>query len=203
MPASDTVIDRLSFDAHSGTDVTSIDLVAEHGMGALPTQRDFDVLTGALGIPPLALTFEHDGRPNPLLRDTIVRCGPSLRVRPGRQGEDGVLPAFTLLTYATCRDPLDIVAYRPKPNLLLSLLGCVTVIGEDQVLRPHLRRGLRVHRTLGSYLAHRRRGIVVMNFTRAALLLHGIRLIPEDEDHREELRRELVAGPIVLEPGKD
>ena len=42
-----------------------------------------------------------------------------------------------------------------------------------------------------------------MNFTRAALLLHDIRLIPEDDDHREELRRELVAGPIVLEPGED
>ena len=42
-----------------------------------------------------------------------------------------------------------------------------------------------------------------MNFTRAALLLHGIRLIPEDDDHREELRLELVAGPLVLAPGED
>jgi hypothetical protein len=44
---------------------------------------------------------------------------------------------------------------------------------------------------------------VVLNFTRAALLLHDIRLIPEDEVHREELRRELVAGPIVLAPRED
>ena len=179
------------------------ELVAEHNQGAVPSPREVESLTQTLDIPPRALAFEHDGRLNPLRRDKIVRCGRHFEFARDASRENDVQPAFTLLAFDTCGEPLDIVAFRPKPYLQLSLLGRVTLVGEDQVLRPQLRREIRIHRTFGGYLAHRRRGIVVMNYTRAALLLHDIRLIPEDEDHRQELRRELVAGPIVLEPGED
>jgi hypothetical protein len=187
----------------SGWEVSPDELIAEHSKGSLPSPLDVEGLTQTLGIPPQALAHEHNGRPNPLRRDKIVRCGRHFEFARDARRENDVQAAFTLLAFDTCGEPLDIVAFRPRPHLQLSLLGRVTLVGEDQVLRPHLRRGLRVHRTLWGYLAHRRRGIVVMNFSRAALLLHDIRLIPEDENHRRELRRKLVAGPIVLAPGED
>ena len=178
-------------------------LVAEHNQGVFPSPLEVEHLSQTLGVSPQALTYEHDGRLNQLRRDTIVCCGRHFEFARDASRENDVRAAFTLLAFGTCGDPIDIVAFRPKPNMQLSLLGRASVIGEDQVLRPHLRRGLRVHRTLGRFLARQRRGIVIMNFTRAALLLHAIRLIPEDEAHREELRRKLVAGPIVLAPGED
>ena len=149
-------------------------------MARFRSRRELEILAGAGELPSAALDFEFDGRSNPLRRDMIVRCCGHFEFARDEIGEPGRLSVLTALTFGTCGDAIDIIAYRAKPNLLLSLLGRVTVVGEDQVLRPYLRRGLRVHRTLAGYLAHRRRGIVIMNRSRAALLLHGIRLIPED-----------------------
>ncbi|HEV2559664.1 MAG TPA: hypothetical protein VGU45_13625 [Microvirga sp.] len=178
------------------------ELVAEHAQGSLLSQREFDTLTAGYGIQPVALDFEHDGYCNPLRRHSIVPCGRLFEFARDAKPNERTDAALTLLVIGSCGTPIDIVAFRPKPYRHLCLLGRAAVIGEHQVLRPLLSRGLRVHRTILGYLAHGRRGIVILNPAPAALMLHGIHLIPEDPQHRDELRL-LVAGPVVLEPGED
>ncbi len=189
--------------ANSPWALSQDELVAEHALGSLLGQREFDTLTGGHGIPPVALGFDHDGCCNPVRWDAIVRCDRLFEFARHARCDERTDVALTLLVCGGCGTPIDIVAFRIKPYQHLCLLGRGTVLGEQQVLKPRLSRGLRVHRTILGYLAHRRRGIVILNPAPAALLLHGIHLIPEDAHHQDELRRMLVAGPVVLEPGED
>jgi hypothetical protein len=98
---------------------------------------------------------------------------------------------------------VDIAAWHPSTGRIGTRLGVGACLGPDSVDDGYgsASRPLPVWRTPIEWLRHHRHGIVVVDWERAAHLLAGAVLQPEDEAHSAELARRLrVLPPVIVAP---
>jgi hypothetical protein len=98
---------------------------------------------------------------------------------------------------------VDIAAWHPSTGRIGTRLGAGAVLGLSAVDDEcgSARRPLPVWRHPGGWLLAHRRGIVIVDWDRAAHLLAGAVLQPEDEAHSAELTRRLrVLPPVIVAP---
>jgi hypothetical protein len=179
----------------------ALDLIAEHEQGTVLDELLVGLLVDVCGIPMKALQQEHDGRTNPLRLDTIVPCGRDRFefARYARCAGEAVR-VFTLLAFSPLGNAVDIVAWRPGTSELLTRYRWAVMLVRIKSTDRIWGEDLLVHRSVYRFLLDQRRGIVVLDRARAALALHGTSLIPEDKQHRRELRKLLTFAPTLLRP---
>jgi hypothetical protein len=121
-------------------------------------------------------------------------------------GEENAVAAVLLLARDTMGDPQDVVAWNPRIGLLRSLYGRARLLGEDDVLMPHLEHDgcLRIWRDPLDWFRNNRRGVVLLDgITSAGILAEVGPLIAEDAAHRSEVLRVIIRPlPIVHVTGR-
>jgi hypothetical protein len=98
---------------------------------------------------------------------------------------------------------VDIAAWHPSTGRIATRLGVGACLGLHTVDDGYgsANRPLPVWRTPIEWLRHGRHGIVVVNWARAAHLLAGAVLQPEDEAHGIDLTRRLrLLPPVIVAP---
>lgn len=97
--------------------------------------------------------------------------------------------------------PIDLVAWSPRSSAIGTRLGVAFALGEEHVGVDGLgTTGLPipVHRTPLNWLRANRRGLVIVDWEKAAYELRGLLLVAEDEGHRRELSRRLRLPPPAV-----
>jgi hypothetical protein len=94
---------------------------------------------------------------------------------------------------------IDLVAWLPKSGALASWLGASFCLGDErQIDGPYLDEPLQVWRSPVSWLKAERRGIVIVEKSRAFDRLRDVpELVCEDPDHAHALRGVVSSPPIV------
>jgi hypothetical protein len=156
-----------------------------------PIQKDLDWLS-SMGVTVRALT-----EPDPFRRAIVKPVGPAW-FDFVVAGEEESVAAMLFLARDTMGDPQDIIAWNPRVSFLRSHFGRARVLGEDEILRPHLEHDgcLRVWRDPIDWLLANRRGVVLLDgITSATVLAAGGPLMVEDQAHRREVLR-LITSPL-------
>jgi hypothetical protein len=94
---------------------------------------------------------------------------------------------------------IDLIAWLPKSGALASWLGAAFCLGDErQIDGPYLGDPLQVWRSPVSWLKAERRGIVIVEKSRASDRLRDVpELLCEDPDHAHALRGVVSSPPIV------
>lgn len=114
---------------------------------------------------------------------------------------DGALRVLTMLSFDLLNEPVDILVWNPRTDVIASWLGVAWSWGEETILRPRLNyEALPIYRTPLGRLRAKLDGIVPLRPRGLAHhLLDVPSLVAEDWAHRSELQRLLRASlPRVL-----
>ena len=102
-------------------------------------------------------------------------------------------------------DIIDAAAWEPKTGKIASRFGIGALLGEGQIGRDQLGtmgRALPVWRSPLEWLRDGRKGVVIVDAQRAAHVLAGATIKPEDDFHRRELKRLLRVPPPTFATSK-
>jgi hypothetical protein len=158
------------------------DIIDAQAGGRALRQGEIDRLLKR-GVPEEALHFPH-----PLLaQDVVFLPNGYFEFQRHLQDEVGE-PAFTMIVEGA-DGPIDIVAWQPQTNHTALWLKRAFALGEEQLSGPRLDdEPLRVWRSPMTWLAARRRGLVIVQ-PKAAFYTLGClsRIVAEDIDHGIEL----------------
>ena len=102
-----------------------------------------------------------------------------------------------------CRDEygdiVDLAAWRPGEGRIALWRGRVFALGQDELLAPRGDEPLMVYATVGAWLRGGRDGVVIIDFQRAALALHGHSIrTGRDIAFAQRLREILTIAPEIF-----
>ena len=162
-------------------------ILAEHAQAQSLTQADLDAFAEQ-GVPALALLRSWAGDFAAVSRERVVFDGDRFEFeRHLLENIKEVEPfgAFTVAAFDRFGDPIDIVAFRA--DRVATWLGRADMLGGEQAFFPRIDDvALDVHETVLGWLQAGRRGVVILNPTRAAhdLRLAGTLRVPSRERKR-------------------
>ena len=98
-------------------------------------------------------------------------------------------PAAIVGCRDSLRQPIDYLAWSIATGQIATLYGAASLLGEEQLLAPRVEQdALRVFAGPGEWLRGKRRGVVVIDPTRARWLLNGQKLVVADAAFGRRLR---------------
>jgi hypothetical protein len=96
-------------------------------------------------------------------------------------------------------DIADLAAWRPDAGKSALWRGRVFALGQDQLLAPRGGEPLMVYATVWAWLRAGRDGVVILDFRRAALALHGVTIrTGRDIKFAQQLRERLKISPAIF-----
>ena len=154
-------------------------------------QASIDFLLKRHQVPPLALTRDSDGA-GVAFGEAMVEIGDRSRFEfSDPPHSDEAVRALIIVARAEGGEPLDLVAWAPRSDRLATYHGRAAILGAQQLDEPHFDEPLPVHRGMIPWLQDNRRGIVILDPSRAWRLLDGEALAAVDVAHGIELRHAL------------
>ena len=145
------------------------------------------------GIPPSALALDQGFNGFTISIAAVVFDGDRFDLGDDRPGEESQT-ALVFVARDQWGEPVDLVAWAPRFDLVATYLGAIGLLGEQAVLEPRLGEPLRVHPNILNWLRAGRRGVVILNHARARRLLDGCGpLQAHTVEHGLDLRKILTA----------
>lgn len=166
--------------------VSAVEIAAEHARAACLRQADLDALRAA-GVPAVARSCWGDYAP--IARDRVVFEGNHFEFARYRPQAEPV-SAYVMVLLGDGCEPLDLLAFR-LGGQAATWNGAASMAGEEQVAFPRLGEPLDAHASVVEWLRADRRGIMILDYTRAADSLVGAILRTRTAEHARLLRASL------------
>jgi hypothetical protein len=168
--------------------MTEAEILTEFENGGRLSQVDINWFHSE-GIVGLTLAHAYHGGGFVVGKDRIV-LQPNFKFEFERDLKNRTpsLTAYILVAADCCGRVSDLVAWHPRTKHLAKWLGRVSMLGEEQVFKPHLREGLTVHADPRSWLREWRRGVVILDPVGArSILCDAGPLVVSSVEQRYEL----------------
>jgi hypothetical protein len=121
-----------------------------------------------LGVAPELLKFNSERKLFQVMAGAVLFSGPHFEFDP-----TGTHSALIFVCLDEDRVVADLAAWKPSTKQLGLWLGRVTMLGEENVLAPHVGESLRVHDTPLEWLQDDRRGVVLIDAPGSLQLLYA------------------------------